>query len=194
MKKRMDEGMELQQTAKCAGALNETEGLKLRPYRAEDCAAIAQWIKDARAHALWCANLLPYPFDEDSFERVRMEGERRWGYKSFVVTADDGERIGYFQMNRNPQDHSAFLGFVIVNDALRGKGYGANMLKLIKEYAFSVMNAEKIMLRVFDVNEAAVRCYRNAGFSVTEHTAADFSFQKEKWGRFVMEAYRKMWI
>lgn len=186
--------MEIQWLTECAGMLNETGGLKLCAYRAEDCAVIAQWIKDARTHALWCANLLPYPLDEDSFERVRMEGERRWGYKSFMVTAEDGERIGYFRMNWNPQNRSAFLGFIIVNDAARGMGYGTKMLKLIKEYAFSVMDAEKIVLRVFDVNEAAVRCYQKAGFSVAEHTAADFSFQNEKWGRFVMETYRKMQI
>lgn len=162
--------------------------LRLRPYEAEDCRVIARWIKDARTHALWCADLLPYPLEVEAFENVRAEGERRWGSKSFAVTAADGEMVGYFQMNMNPHNHSAFLGFVIVSDAVRGKGYGTKMLQLIKEYAFSVIGAEKIELRVFDVNEAAVRCYKKAGFLVTGHTEADFSFRNEKWGRFIMEA------
>lgn len=175
---------------KYIGTLKETEGLRLRAYRPEDCAAIIKWIKDDRTHALWCANLLPYPLDEASFERVRAEGEQKWGSSSFAVTTADGELAGYFRMNIDSHDNSAFLGFIIINDGMRGKGYGIKMLRLIKEYAFSIAGVEKVKLRVFDVNEAAVHCYKKAGFTVVEHVPEAFLFHSEKWGRYVMEAYR----
>lgn len=93
-------------------------------------------------------------------------------------------------MNIDSHDNSAFLGFVIVNDEMRGKGYGIKMLRLVKEYAFSVEGVEKIRLRVFDVNEAAVHCYKKAGFTAVEYEPEAFLFHAEKWGRYVMEAYR----
>lgn len=43
---------------------------------------------------------------------------------------------------------------------------------------------------MFDVNEAAVRCYRKAGFIEVQREPEAFSFQEEKWGRLTMEAYR----
>lgn len=172
------------------GTLKETDGLRLRSYRAEDGPAIVKWIKDERTHAFWCANLLPYPLDEAAFERVRAEMEQKQGKRSFTVTTDDGELAGYFFMNTDTDDSSAFLGFVIVNDEMRGKGYGIKMLRLVKEYAFSVEGVEKIRLRVFDVNEAAVHCYKKAGFTAVEYEPEAFLFHAEKWGRYVMEAYR----
>lgn len=139
-----------------------------------------------RTHALWCANLLPYPPDELSFEKVRMEQEQKWGGRSFVVTASAGEMIGYFCMGINAHKNSAFLGFIVIHDEMRGKGYGTEVLQLIKEYAVSVLGVEKIELRVFDVNEAAVQCYKKAGFTVSEYEPEAFCFQEEKWGRLVM--------
>lgn len=168
----------------------ETRMLRIGLYQEKDCAVIAKWVKDERSHALWCANLLPYPFDEASFEKVRMEMEKTWGSSSFVVSADDGELIGYFCININSHENSAFLSFIIVNDEMRGQGYGTEMLQLIKEHVFSRGQAEKIELRVFDVNEAAVRCYRKAGFKVVQREPEAFSFREEKWGRLTMEAYR----
>lgn len=175
---------------KYIGTLKEADGLHLRPYRAEDCAAIIKWIQDDRTHAFWCANLLPYPLDEASFERVRAEMEQKQGKRSFTVTTDDGDLAGYFFMNVDTDDNSAFLGFVIVNHEMRGKRYGIKMLRLIKEYAFSVVGVERIRLRVFDVNEAAIHCYEKAGFTAVGHESEAFLFHSEKWGRYVMEAYR----
>lgn len=176
-------------TGKSIGVLEE-ERLQIRAYRPEDCAVITKWIKDERAHALWCANRMPYPPEEASFERVRVEGERTWGSSSFVVSVSGGEPLGYFSMSINSRENLAFLSFIIVNDEIRGQGYGTKMLQLIKEYVFETGQAQKIGLRVFDVNEAAVRCYRKAGFIEVQREPEAFSFQEEKWGRLTMEAYR----
>lgn len=36
--------------------------MHLRPYNEQtDFVYIAKWVQDERSHALWCANLLPYP-------------------------------------------------------------------------------------------------------------------------------------
>jgi RimJ/RimL family protein N-acetyltransferase len=56
------------------------------------------------------------------------------------------------------------FGFVIVDDAQRGKGYGKQMLRLAAKYAFEIFGAEKITLGVFDNNDSAYGCYKAVGF------------------------------
>ena len=58
------------------------------------------------------------------------------------------------------------FGFVIVNDLLRGKGYGKQMLQLAIQKAKNEFGAKKITLGVFDNNPSAFHCYESVGFWV----------------------------
>lgn len=48
------------------------------------------------------------------------------------------------------------LGFVIVDDTKRGKGYGKEMLSLAVKYAFEIFKAEKLTIGVFANNPSAL--------------------------------------
>ena len=62
------------------------------------------------------------------------------------------------------------FGFVIVDKAKRGMGYGQEMLRLAALYGFGILKAEKITLGVFAENAAAYRCYRAVGFRESGRT------------------------
>lgn len=42
--------------------------MRIRPYQNKDFDIISQWITDERSHALWCANLMTYPLEKNSFD------------------------------------------------------------------------------------------------------------------------------
>ena len=44
--------------------------MRIRPYQNKDFDIISQWITDERSHALWCANLMPYPLEKNSFDAL----------------------------------------------------------------------------------------------------------------------------
>lgn len=46
-------------------------------------------------------------------------------------------------------------------------GYGEKSLNLLIDYAFNIMMMKNVKLSVFDFNTGAIRCYENAGFSIT---------------------------
>ena len=58
----------------------------------------------------------------------------------------------------------ARLGFVIVDDKKRGRGYGKQMVCLAVQYAFDVLNVQKVSLGVFENNIPAIGYYRACGF------------------------------
>lgn len=81
------------------------------------------------------------------------------------------------------------FGFVIVDDAKRGKGYGRKMLALAMKYAFDIFGAGKITLGVFDNNKPAYCCYKAAGVRETgEESFCELN--GERWRIVEMEIER----
>ena len=79
------------------------------------------------------------------------------------------------------------IGFVIVDDSKRGKGYGKRMVQMAIKYAREMLRAEKITIGVFDNNESAYRCYLAAGFKVVEGEGYICELLGEKWKCIEME-------
>lgn len=165
--------------------------MRLRPYQKKDFTYLQKWIGDARTHALWCANRISFPLTEGTFQEMLETGEHDWGSCGYTFTEDSGQPVGFLLYNVNEQENYGFASYIVVDNSLRGKGYGTQMLKCLLKYAFWVTNVTEVSLNVFDVNECAKRCYEKAGFSEEAFTAEAFIFEGESWGRFMMKARRE---
>lgn len=158
--------------------------MRLRPYiHSKDYDHIQNWIADERTHALWCANLIPYPMTAEKLQNVLEKDAKDWGGCAYVATADDGTLLGFFVLSVNVKSNSGFLKFVVVNNELRGKGYGAQMIELMRRYAFEIAGVSSIQLNVFDVNASARKCYARSGFVEDSFVKDAFVFNDEVWGR-----------
>ena len=62
-------------------------------------------------------------------------------------------------LNRN-----AYIGIFIGEEEHRGKGYGAEAVRLLLEYGFRTLNLHSIMLTVHADNHAGIACYKKVGF------------------------------
>lgn len=51
--------------------------MRIRPYQNKDFNTISPWITEERSHALWCANLIPYPLEKKGFDDLLQEAEER---------------------------------------------------------------------------------------------------------------------
>jgi GNAT superfamily N-acetyltransferase len=86
----------------------------------------------------------------------------------FSIHAEGRGRIGlvWFAMRERRGRKSAFIYDLLVDDAHRGKGYGAQTLQAV-ERAAAAMGAARISLNVMGWNHAARSLYEKQGFSVT---------------------------
>ena len=166
--------------------------MRLRPYiSAKDYQHVEKWISDERTHSLWCADRIPYPMTEVSLNDLLKREAEEWSGSAYVATEDDGQPVGFFVYSVNAENDEAFLRFIVVDSAKRGKGYGFQMLKLAQKYAFEVTGAASVHLNVFDVNESAKKCYSNAGFTEQWIDKDAFTHKEESWGRCHMVAEKK---
>jgi RimJ/RimL family protein N-acetyltransferase len=79
---------------------------------------------------------------------------------------DTNEIIGTIELRENETSNkNAWVcRFLIGEENFKDKGIGTQALKEILRIGFEDFKFEKILLRVFDFNHRAIKCYENAGF------------------------------
>lgn len=143
--------------------------LRLRPYKPCDAKTIVSWIKDEIAFRKWCSDRFEkYPIlaEDINVKYFNHNGDCVEEDNFYPLTTfDETGIIGHLILRfTDEQKKTIRFGFVIVDDAKRGKGYGKEMLILAQKFAFDILKAEKITLGVFDNNPSAYYCYKAAGF------------------------------
>ena len=116
--------------------------LRLRPYNKNDADIILSWSKDKISFYKWSAGVMgKYPISKEKFGLVE-------NLVAFTAI-DNDEIIGFFTIRR-PSDSFDELrfGFVVVDPAKRGKGYGKAMLQLGLKFAKEIYVLKRF-LKVF---------------------------------------------
>ena len=141
--------------------------MTLREFSINDAPTILGWIKDKTAFRKWSADRYSnYPATPDDM------AAQYTADNIYPLTADDEnvKVIGHIMIRiPDPLTPSTVrLGFVIVDNALRGKRYGQELICKTIEYAKQQLGATKFTLGVFQNNPSAFHCYEAAGFKTTE--------------------------
>ncbi len=157
--------------------------MTLRPYIKTDAPVILSWIKDRTAFRKWSADRFPIypPKPEDMDAQYAADN-----IFPFTAIDDNGEIVGHLIL-RYPDASKTVIrfGFVIVNEELRGKGYGKRMLQLAIEKAKKEFGAKKITLGVFDNNPSVQHCYESVDFK--EIGIDTYIIDGEEWAGKEME-------
>jgi RimJ/RimL family protein N-acetyltransferase len=75
--------------------------------------------------------------------------------------------VGYLTILAiHPVFRAAEMGVTIGTPADRGQGWGREAMRLGLRYCWDHLNLERINLRIYGDNPAAIRCYRAVGFAV----------------------------
>lgn len=150
--------------------------LEIRPYKTADAETILSWCREEKAFYQWTAGILgEYPITQNEFRFV----------ESLIpfTALDETGIVGFFTL-RQPGGKSDELrfGFVIVDPAVLGKGYGKTMLKLGVKFAFEIYGAKRVSLGVFENNPSAYHCYKAVGFEdVLLDTTETYRVMGEEW-------------
>ncbi|HEY3316022.1 MAG TPA: GNAT family protein [Bacillota bacterium] len=137
----------------------------LRPVDRSDLPLLWEWANDEAT--------MPYlkPRWPMSLAEAREGLDRLLGSeteRSFIVhITRTGQAIGRADLRRiDPRNRSAELGFSLYDAAQRGKGYGADALRVLLSSAFDRLHLHRVELNVNEDNQRAQRLYRRLGFVV----------------------------
>lgn len=176
---------------------SSAEWLKLRPYKPCDAKAIISWIKDERALRKWSSDrygAYPITADDMNYKYMECNGDCAEPDNFYPMTAVSEEGIvGHLILRYTDKEQKIIrIGFVIVDDTKRGKGYGKRMIQMAIRYAFDMLQAEKVTLGVFENNSSAHYCYKAAGFQEIETDRKFvYEFSGEQWNCIEMEVKKR---
>ncbi len=158
--------------------------LRLRPYKPCDAKKIVSWFQDEFTFMRWSAGRFAvYPITEEDLNHKYIEnnGDCIEEDNFYPVTAfDDTGVVGHMIMRFLDEEKKILrFGFVIVDDTIRGKGYGKQMISLALKYAFEILKVQKVTIGVFENNPTAIHCYQSVGFK--EVGAEYYNLMGEEW-------------
>ena len=148
--------------------------LRLRPYNSCDSEIIAQWIRDRDVFLKWGGDRFgQYPVTAEIIDRKYMtengDCAEPDNFYPWVAIDDENRAVGHFIMRYLHGNRRILrFGWVIIDNNIRGKGYGTEMLRAGLKYAFEIMHADAVTIGVFENNEPAHQCYLKAGFADRE--------------------------
>ena len=87
----------------------------------------------------------------------------------------------------NHVEKTSEIAIFIGNRNYWGIGYGTEALKLLVDYAFRILGLENIMLRVFDYNKRAIKCYEKAGFKKIGERRISHYYNNERHNEIFMD-------
>ena len=141
------------------------EHVFLRPAEREDIPRFIEWLSDAVVGE-GLANRAPWSHvaEEAWFDELqKTQGKTTW---HFVICRREGERpIGFCSIHSI--DHvngSTELGIGIGEPAEWDKGYGAQAVRILLDFAFAELRLHRVFLHVLGHNERAIHVYERVGF------------------------------
>lgn len=164
--------------------------IRLRPYKSCDSEKISEWIKDKDVFLKWGGERFgDYPISAQIIdEKYRLHNgdcEEPDNFYPWIAFDDENGVVGHFIMRYiNGDNRILRFGWVIVDDSVRGKGYGTQMLRAGLKYAFEILGVDSVTIGVFATNDIAHNSYIKAGFSDKE------TVKGEPWDIMEMEAKR----
>ena len=157
--------------------------MKLRNYINSDADEIIKWIKDERSLRLWSADRYgDFPITSNDINNNYANCISSGNFSPMTLVNND-DIIGHITLRNPDPNHKEIirLGFIIVDNMLRGKGYGKVLLEETIKYAKKNLNTKEINLGVFENNISAYHCYKSVGFREIKIEENAFQFHNEMW-------------
>ena len=133
----------------------------LSPIDTNDAEIFAEWLNDMEV----LNNLQLYS------SIVSLEAEKEFlsnlskDHNYSIIDLETNEIIGNCGfLDIDPVNQTAETGIFIGNKAYWNKGYGTEALSLLIDYGFMALNFHNIMVKVYEYNKIAIKCYEKIGF------------------------------
>lgn len=138
------------------------ENIYLAPKSLEDAEKFAEWMNDFHTtdYLGRSSQIMPLECEKEHLQS-KIKSEADFG----IVTLKEDKLLGSCGIYEIDHiDRKGTLGIFIGEREARGKGYGAEAIRLLLDYGFNYLNLNNINLDVLSFNERAIKCYQKCGF------------------------------
>lgn len=141
------------------------EKIRLIPIQARHTNKIVKWRNNERVRNNFLFQEL---FTNEMHEGWMEEQVNSSKVIQFIITVNNHEIGSVYFRDINYEENEAEYGIFIGEDDYVGKGYGTTVCRMALKYAFEILGMQKVFLRVFADNHAAISSYAKNGFVLTD--------------------------
>jgi RimJ/RimL family protein N-acetyltransferase len=134
----------------------------LGPLRREHLRLYLRWINDFGTTRTLGVPSGPMTMEQETawYEKAALDP---WSFT--IYERATGRPIGNCGLHGvDWPNRTTVVGIMIGEVEARGRGYGTEAMRLLLDYAFTVLGLHSVMLNVFEYNLAGRRSYEKAGF------------------------------
>ncbi|MEZ7925328.1 MAG: GNAT family protein [Flavobacteriales bacterium] len=139
--------------------------LKYRALEPEDVTMLFKWENDLEINEV---SLSKVPFSKYILEQYITQAHldiQQAGQYRFVLEDTEGNAVGCVDLfDYDAIDRRAAIG-IIIEKKYRLKGYAAEAITLMKDYAFNRIGMRQLHCSVGVSNEKSIQLFRSAGFT-----------------------------
>lgn len=161
--------------------LFESTRIRLRKMTKEDTELYHKWRNDTQVMHSTSPFLDVYSMEatRDFIEQVILASSSS---KSYIMMEKSNDApIGIISLvNIDYKNRNAECIIDIGEKEYWGRGYGAEGMKLLLDFAFCEMNLHRLSLNVFSFNEKAIHLYKKLGFQI-EGSSRESLFRDGRW-------------
>lgn len=157
------------------------ERIYLRPIETKDATKVVVWENDVNNWRV-TGTEAPYSLHTilayiENIQNFRQSGELRL----MICLNATGEAIGTLDLyDANFRHERATIGILIGEYSERKKGYAAEALELLKEYAVQILAFHNLSASILEDNEESIKLFEKAGFQLSGFRKEWFK-DKNKW-------------
>ncbi|WP_291648359.1 GNAT family protein [Clostridium sp.] len=143
--------------------------IKLERFKYEEIPQLISWIPNKEFLLQWAGPSYTFELLEKHLKKDigMMSKESPLNLMFSAKLKESNEVVGHIQLLAIDRvNMSARIGRVLTVGEYRNKGIGLQMINAVLDIAFNKLNLHRIDLGAFDFNEAAIACYKKAGFII----------------------------
>ncbi len=161
--------------------------LHLQKFDKDDYDSLISWIDNEEMLIQIAGRQMAFPVTREQLDISQADPNRN---AFSIINTETGKSIGHCELYQ--MENSVKIDRVIIGDrSMKGKGLCPQLIGLLLDYGFNIMNQDLVELNVFNWNAPAIRCYEKAGLTKNLEKTMEFETNGEKWIAFNMSIDRK---
>ena len=132
----------------------------LRLMMKEDISRISYLCNDESVNKY--NNMLP----DKKYLRKNFNILKKMDNKILTIINEKDVIVGFMDYRKRDLSSAIYTIGITIGQKFWGRGYGKESIKILCDYLFEDLGAEKIVIEVIDKNVRAIKCYESCGFIV----------------------------
>jgi len=135
----------------------------LSPIEVNDAEKYTEWLNDMEILENLQLYTATISLENEKVFLNNLSKDHNYG----IIDLETNELIGNCGfMDIDYINQSAEAGIFIGNKSFWNKGYGTEAFSLLIDYGFKALNFHNIMVKVYEYNKNAIKCYKKIGFKI----------------------------